>query len=120
MQANPSTRNSLPWLELMLGLAIVVLLLQVFPAAAIATRDWLDVRHWSATTWFAANAILFLVLFAIRYGTDILPGFSLRHLFSAEKRRKRREALAAAEHRKKLDEERKLYARMHEARKRQI
>jgi hypothetical protein len=59
-----------PWLEAALGLAAVVLILQLFPGVAAKILPAIDVRRWSRLTWFAANVFLLLLLCAFRFGPD--------------------------------------------------
>ena len=57
-----------PHFEGAIGLAGIVLILQLFPN--LATKMWhvVDIRHWSRLTWFVANIIVVMLLCMLRYG----------------------------------------------------
>jgi hypothetical protein len=86
----------------------------------------LDLRNWTAGMWFAANALLFLVLLAVRFGSEVRGDF--RAYVAKMGRRRRRPSphpLPGGEGFGKerpltMDEEKALYKRMEEARKRQV
>jgi len=61
----------MPWLEAGLGVAALVLTFQFFPSLAATTWQTLDLREWSRTTWFVANAFVLLLLCGIRFGPDL-------------------------------------------------
>lgn len=60
-------RAGIAWLELLLVLAFLALLFQVFPSLWFA----LDFRTWSRTTWFTLNLFVLFGLFGIRFGPDL-------------------------------------------------
>lgn len=55
-------------LELVLVLACLALLFQVFPGLWWDLWAALDFRTWSRGTWFALNLLVLLSLFGIRFG----------------------------------------------------
>ena len=62
------------WLQLLLALACLALLLQLFPSLPKVFGRALDVRNWSRGVWLALNAIVVLTLTGVRlslsqYGT---------------------------------------------------
>ena len=61
----------IPWLELTLGLAMVLLILQSVPAARVAAWRIIDFREWSRIGWFVFNIMVLLGLVAVRYGSEI-------------------------------------------------
>ena len=98
-------------LELVLGLSILTLILQLFPSLWFALLWMVDVRNWSRSTWILFNAGLVVMLLGVRLGPGLYQEWSDRKsLISAgrEKRAKRDE----------LNEQRKLFARLRKARKR--
>lgn len=112
-------RAGIAWLELLLAIAAVVLLLQLFPGVAMAVVAVLDVRTWTSWGWFAACAVFCVALCVIRYGPDVAEGFAVQHQEAAAERAKRKRLHEAEVERQRKVEERALYERMKEARKRQ-
>ncbi|TWU00437.1 hypothetical protein Pla108_13880 [Botrimarina colliarenosi] len=107
-------RLGFAWLELLLALAIVSLLLQLFNVSATRLYTAMDMRTWSGGVWFLAFALVFVVLCGVRFGPEVAKGFvaqdrKFKLTVSEEKMRKRKE----------YEKERALYERMNEARKRQ-
>jgi hypothetical protein len=103
-------------LELLLLLACLSLLVQLFPDIWLL----LDVRTWPAWVWFSINALACSVLCLKSYAPDVLDDIiHFRWLLSATSITSRHDN---SKDKKKmaLDEERKLYQRMKEARRRQI
>ena len=77
-------RSGFAWLELLLVLAGVSFILQVFfPAAWWAI---VDVWQWSRLTWFLVNLGVAVVLVAIRVAPDVRQALAARRA-EAEKRR---------------------------------
>lgn len=103
-------------LELLLVLAFLALLFQVFPSLWFGLLGVLDIRNWPRGVWMAINVGVVFSLFAIRFGPDLVADWKQHRV------RKR----AASENREKkicdlaLKEQRELFKRMQEARKRQI
>jgi hypothetical protein len=113
-------RQGIGLLELALGVAIIALILQLVPLPEWRTLVQLaDVRTWSSYQWFWANACLFVAMVVLRFGAGFkavlkslmkrLGNWGARSSNSSEERKKL-----------SLQEERKLYERMNEARKRQV
>jgi hypothetical protein len=61
------------WLELLLVLAVVALLLQLFPSLWTAVLWTLDVRNWSRTVWFAETWVVLGMLVGVRLGQTCIP-----------------------------------------------
>lgn len=61
-------------LELLLVLAFLALLFQVFPALWLGLLWALDVRNWPREVWLAINVGVVLALFAIRFGPELAAG----------------------------------------------
>ena len=84
------------WLELLLGLAFLALLFQVFPSLGSALLSALDIRIWSRTTWFALNLLVLLGLFGIRFGSDLYADWKERRK-RMDSSRRRQAAMGAGE-----------------------
>ena len=67
-QKTSSSRSGIAWLELLLGLAVLALLLQLFPAAI----NIVDVRTWTRVHWFVFNAAAVVALLVARFGPGLL------------------------------------------------
>jgi tetratricopeptide (TPR) repeat protein len=57
----------IPWMELGLGAAVLLLVLQLVPSIAVTTWRIIDVRNWSASGWLAFNLIVLMGLIIIRF-----------------------------------------------------
>lgn len=53
-------------LEAGLGLALVVLILQLLPGAFSTALQWMDVRTWSHRSWTVFNAVVVVYLLHLR------------------------------------------------------
>ena len=81
-------RSSFGWPELLLVLAVVSLILQLFfPSVWWAI---VDVRQWSRPTWFVVNLVVVLTLVGIRLAPEVKQALAGRRA-EAEKRRQRDE-----------------------------
>jgi len=85
----------------------------VFPSLWDALVSAVDVRDWSRSVWIGLNIGIVLVLLGIRFGPE---------LFDRSRQPRRRVSHECEKHEKRLTakEERELYERMREARKRQV
>jgi hypothetical protein len=101
-------------------LLCITLIIQLLPTLAIYIRSGLDLRTWTTTTWFWAFAGFFLFLCGVRFGPDIIEGFKDQRVRDARGRTKQKSGHPPSTRQLSDDEERKLYQRMSEARKRQI
>ncbi len=72
------------WLELLLALAMVALVLQLFPPLLVLV----DFRNWSRSTWFAMNMVVVLALLTFRFGPDLLSDWRGRQQRLAADREK--------------------------------
>jgi len=61
----------IPWLELILGSAFVLLIIQIVPSAKTIAIKLIDVRQWSRAGWFLFNVAILLGLVALRFRTEI-------------------------------------------------
>jgi hypothetical protein len=107
-------------LELLLGIAVVSLVLQLLPwgqwQSAIAL---LDVRTWTSRVWFGANAVLFASMTLLRFG-PALGAATRTALTHWNPRLGSQGEVHEHNHAPTETEERALYHRMNEARKRQV
>jgi hypothetical protein len=68
------------WLELLLLLAVIVLVFQLFPHLPQSILAYLDFRQWSRSTWLFANLTLLFFLIATRIGPELVENWqSKRH-----------------------------------------
>lgn len=61
----------MPWMELLLGLTVAMLGIQLYPPAAAALMASIDFRHWSRGTWFLVNIYAVLLLLVIRFSSNL-------------------------------------------------
>ena len=71
MRLSRSNCSGFAWLEVLLVLALVAVLFQMFPALWLAVVWSVDVRNWSRDAWIGLNVAAVLVLFAIRFRTEL-------------------------------------------------
>ncbi len=106
-------RSGFAWLELLLALAMLALVLQLFPRAGQTLVWMLDVRNWPRTVWFGANLIVLLVLVAVRFGPQLV-----------EEWRERRERLSSEhtkeEKQREIRAQREALERMQQAKRKRI
>ncbi len=106
-------RSGFAWLELLLGLAAIFLLLQMFPSLFQKLIWAVDLRNWSQLTFFLANIGVVLFLVSVRFGPSL-----------AEDWRKRKERLtkehAKAEKSQELKKQKEIVERMKAGRRRRI
>lgn len=93
------TRTGVAWLEVLLVLAIVALVLQLFPALWWRLVALVDVRHWSRWTWFFVNLAVVAVLFGVRMAPEWSEAVARRRADKA-KRRQQEERKRRAEERR--------------------
>lgn len=103
-------RNGIAWLELLLALAAVVFLFQLFPNQILKGMDF---RNWPRAVWFAGNVIIVFILVGIRFGPNLHKEWQERCQRIASERAKTENSL-------KLKKERKALERMQESRSRRI
>jgi hypothetical protein len=113
MRVKRSMRGGFAWLELLLVVAVLVLLFQVFPSAWFGVLWVLDVRNWPRSIWFAANVAGVLALCAVRFGPELYESWQARRTRLRIEREKQ-------EKQRQLKEQRETLERLREARKRQV
>ena len=72
MKASRKGRTGAAWLELLLALAFLALLLQLFPDLFFGLVTAFDFRHWSRSAWFGINILVLLSLVVARFGPEVL------------------------------------------------
>ena len=108
------------WLELLLLLAVVGLLGQVFPGAATAVFSWLDIRQWSQLTWMLLNLFVVLLLVGVRFGPEIREKHAEMARQRARAAARKREKRERERKKQELKEQRKMLERIKEGRKRRV
>ena len=71
-------RAGVAWLEIVLALAFLTLLFQVFPPVWKLLWQAFDVREWSRTTWMALNVVVLVALFGVRFIPETLAALRKR------------------------------------------
>lgn len=66
-----------PLLEVLLGLSVLALVLQLLPGG---WYDSLDFRTWRGSTWMIINTIVISALLASRYGPELVASRSERSI----------------------------------------
>ncbi len=84
-------RPDFSWLELLLAVALVMLALQLWPAAGQAILGWLDVRRWSLAVRIAVNVGVLALLLAVRFGPQLWRDWLDRRREAAARRARREE-----------------------------
>ena len=67
MPSRRRLRLGAAWLEMLLILAFLALIFQVFPSLWKLLWQGFDVRRWSRTTWLALNVAVLVALFGVRF-----------------------------------------------------
>lgn len=80
-------RTGAAWLEILLVLAFLALLFQVFPGLWKLLWHALDVRQWSSATWMALNVIVLVALFGVRFGPSGMAALRERRQRQAARRK---------------------------------
>ncbi|MEM6484574.1 MAG: hypothetical protein AAF662_06265 [Pseudomonadota bacterium] len=111
-------RHGFAWLEVLLALAIVMLLVQLVPSQSRFLLNWslhsINPLNWSQATWLVVNVLAIVALALAASWASIKEQLNRRRSES----RHRRQSEEATTKQRELAEERALYERMHEARKR--
>ena len=71
-------RTGAAWLEILLVLAFLSLLFQVFPSLWMLLWQAFDVRQWSRTTWMTLNDVVLVALFGVRFIPEALANLRER------------------------------------------
>jgi len=103
MTARRSVRSGFAWLELLLAIAILALVLQLFPSLAQA----IDARNWTRGVWFLVNGLVVIALVLIRFAPDQILAWQSRRGRNAADRETIERQRAAKEHRESLEQIRK-------------
>lgn len=113
MSKKTGTNRGLPGLELALLASVVILLFQLLPLLASEWGRLADVRNWTRAGWMVVSVVILVVLIGIRFGPELYDEWRKRLGRRSPKREMDRKQLS-------LKDERALYERMAEARKRQV
>jgi hypothetical protein len=90
--------------EVLLVIAIVALLLQVFPAAGKTVLWMLDVRNWPRTVWFWLNFVAVLSLLVMRFGPALVEDWKTRRSRLETEREGRERQRQLKEKRERLED----------------
>lgn len=101
--------NAFALLEMLLALAMLCLILLLFPGLLAM----LDVRNWTRPVWFGVNVALALILLAIRFAPDSFYQWQNRHTQNLVDR-------AATERQQAVKERREWLRRIRESRRRRM
>lgn len=113
MQSGKCERHAFGRAELLLAVALVSILLQLFPGL-LSILSWLiDVRHWPPFAWFALNLLALLILVWFRFGPELFNVWRERRKRGAEER-------ALAKRKRDLQEQREMLERLQRGRARRI
>jgi len=107
------TRRPFPWLESLLALAVVVLVLQLFPAWGGAVLAVVNPLNWGRIGWIVANALVVVGLLAMRFGPGMADDWRARRIRIAKEREQQA-------HQRELKEQREALERMKQAKRRRI
>ncbi len=108
-------RSGQVWIEVLLVVALIALILQLFPAVGAQVVSGLDPRSWPRSVWFALNLLVVIVLVTVHGWPSLL---TQRHHSTAKNSKAPSDS--ELEQQKKLQAERELYARTIKARQKQV
>lgn len=103
-------RRRFPGLEILLTLSMILLLGQLFPAAASELLWAADIRHWSPNAFLIAGLIFVLIMACIRFGPDMIDSQRMkadRRNRQQAQMEKNRLALEARQRRQDIEDGRK-------------
>jgi hypothetical protein len=113
MRTTHSMRHRFAWLEILLVLAIVLVILQVFPSLWFTLVRMLDVRNWSRSFLMILSVGILLVLFGVQFGPHLYQDWQ-QHRLRLEVERKKEEKQRV------LKEQREMFERLQRGRRRRI
>jgi hypothetical protein len=93
--------------------AVLALLFQVFPSLWFSVLRAFDVRNWPRGAWMYLNVAIVLALFVMRFAPDLYHDWRERQARRKDEREKHEKQRA-------LREQKELFERLKEARKRRI
>ena len=97
------------WQEVLLLLAVIVLLMQLFPSLGSGLLALIDPRSWAPTTLFVGNLGMVCVLISIRFGPVALGWYHERSEHRRQIKAKAMERAMARERRQRSAEMRRRY-----------
>jgi hypothetical protein len=113
MRRHQHVRGAFGRLEILLVVAVLALFFQVFPSLWFGLLRVVDVRNWPRGAWMVVNVAAVLALFGFRFGPDLYRDWQQWQLRRKEEGDRQSKA-------RQLKEQKELFERMKEARKRQI
>lgn len=81
-------REGIAWLELLLAIAALALVLQLWPALAHGLLWAIDVRNWSRSVWFGVNIAVVATLLSARFAPQLYADWRARQQRLAAERSK--------------------------------
>jgi hypothetical protein len=113
-------RQGVAWLEILLALAVLSLVIQLFPGAPLTAARMLDVRNWSSWIWFAVNAILFAIFCGIKYAPYVIAQVREDRHRRAAAVVERSKVKGIEDRKREAAEKRTFYQRVRESRRRRM
>ena len=114
MKNKPHTlRSGIAWLELLLSLAVIALVFQIWPNLGSILLFALYFRNWSQTVWFVANVVIVVLLLGIHFGPRLANDWREQRQKNSVERKK-------ADKAQQKKKEREALERMQESRSRRI
>ena len=113
MKCGTHRRSGFALLELLLVLAFLALLFQVFPALWFGLLWAVDVRNWSRGMWMGLNVAIVFALFGLRFGPELFDQWRERRARLTNEHEKH-------EKQRHLKEEREMLERLKQARERRL
>jgi hypothetical protein len=86
-------RNGIAWLKLLFALAIVILIVQIYPGVLDDVLWAIDIRNWTRVAWFLVNLAVVGALVAIRFGPEAAHAWR-NHRMKAQSERNQRNEIA--------------------------
>lgn len=94
--------HSLGRLEILLVIAFVALVFQVFPALWFGLIWAVDVRNWARSAWMGTTVAILAVLFGLRFVPDLWADWRERRCDAASALAKREKQLKAKAERERV------------------
>jgi hypothetical protein len=104
MNANPpSDRRSVPWTEIALGVALVALVFQLFPAVWWGLLWTLDLRNWTWGARFLGTLFVLVVLLGLQWGPGLRTDHVERKKQQSEARQRAEQVKTARQHKQMIE-----------------
>jgi hypothetical protein len=102
MNGRQTSRLGFTWLELLLALAAIALVLQLWPSLGRALWRALDIRDWSSKTWMILNAFVLMGLISARFVPHLYADWRQQQEHAVHNRLRQAEARARRQHREMI------------------